>query len=93
MYGLAGYEDLTPDQLIFIAYVAVYIVTVVVVGWIVRAFIHLRTARYIHLRIEKEIVAKVENEIFDKKSFIVRVRDWWKKRKQLKEDKLLGKTL
>lgn len=41
--------------------------------------------------IEKEIVKKIESEIIDKKPFIVKVKEWLDKRKQLKEEKLLGK--
>lgn len=86
---MAGYEDLTPEQLMFLSNIVLYCVTVIVIGWIVKAFIQLKTARYIHLRIEKEIVAQVENEIFEKKPFIVKIKEWIEKRKKEREEKLL----
>lgn len=87
---MTGYEDISPEQIMILGYITTYCITVVVIGWIIRAFIQLKTARYIHLRIEKEIVAQVENEIFVKQPFMVTIKKWLEKKRLKKEDKKLG---
>lgn len=90
---MPGYEDLTPDQIIYLGNLFAVCILVFATSMIVRSFLNLRTARYIHLRIEKEIIAKVNNEIFEKKPFVVKIKEWWSERKRKKEEKLLGKPL
>lgn len=87
---MVGYEDLTPDQIIYLGHLLSYCMTIFAIGTIVRSFLNLRTARYIHLRIEKEIVAKVEKEVFDRKPLNIRIKEIWDERKRKKEEKLLG---
>ena len=87
---MVGYEELSPEQIIYLGNLALYISLIIVSGWIIRSLVQWRTARYIHLRIEKEIVASINKDLIVKKPFVFRIKDWLAKRKLKKEEKLLG---
>ena len=88
---MAGYEDLTSDQLMLIVWLMWSSILIFAISYIIGKFFIYRASRFIYLKIEKEIVKKIESEIIDKKPVIVKVKEWLDKRKQLKEEKLLGK--
>jgi membrane-bound ClpP family serine protease len=83
---MPGYEDLTPDQLMTLAWLAWTGVLMVVIGWVVRAILNFMTARVIQFRIEKEVATSIADKIALKKSWIQQIKIWWTNRKEKKAD-------
>ena len=83
---MPGYEDLTPDQLMTIAWIVWTCVLMVVIGWTLRAILNYMTARVINFNIEKEVASSIANKITLKKSWLEQIKIWWKNRKQKEPD-------
>ena len=83
---MPGYEDLTPDQLMVIAWMAYTGLIIIVIGWAVRAILNYMTARVINFRIEKEVATNIADKIALKKSWFQQLKIWWKNRKQKEPD-------
>lgn len=82
---MPGYEDLTPDQLMTIAWMMYTGLIIIVIGWAIRAFLNLMTARVIQFHIEKEVATNIADRIALKKSWIQQIKIWWANRKTKKE--------
>lgn len=80
---MPGYEDLTPDQIMTLAWLSVAMVSIFVFGMLVRSIITLKISKNLknlEIFIEKRIVeAGVK-----KPSFFESVKFWWVRRKDRK---------
>ena len=56
---MPGYDDLTPDQIIYIIHVIAFVVTLNVVLLLIKTYFNLRISRFIYFKIEKEIADKI----------------------------------
>ena len=84
---MAGWEKLTPDQLIFITWVVTYVVTIYSVSIIIKQFTNLKISKNIKLRVEKELLNELlEQNNVDKPSFFNKIKLWWSERKTRKEE-------
>lgn len=83
---MPGYEDLTPNQLMTIAWMVWTSVLLVVIGWTIRAILNYMTARIINFRIEKEVATNITDKIALKKSWFQQLKIWWSKRKAKEPD-------
>ena len=83
---MPGYEDLTPDQLMTLGWLAWSCVLMVLIGWTIRAILNFMTARVIQFRIEKEVATSIADKIALKKSWFQQLKIWWKNRNQKEPD-------
>ena len=83
---MPGYEELTPDQLMMMAWMAYTGLIIVVIGWFGRAILNFMTARVIQFRVEKEVATSIADKIALKKSWIQQIKMWWTNRKEKKVD-------
>ena len=82
-----GYEDLTPEQIMTIAYLAWTGILIYVVGYLIGRYLIYRTSRFIYLKIEKEIVKNINQELISRsKPFYVRIVNWFKERRKKKQE-------
>lgn len=81
---MPGYEDLTPDQLIYLT----NLISIVVMFWstsyLIRAIFYYLACKNINVKIEDEIVKEVKDKI-KKETFFDIIKNWWMKRKKKKE--------
>ena len=82
---MAGFEDLTPDQLMLIVWLISLVVIFFTTGQIIRSFIDLKISKNIKLKVEKELLEEVRNQI-DKPPFFNKIKLWWSERKTRKEE-------
>jgi len=86
---MAGYEDLTPDQIIYIVNLVSIVVIVFVIGQIFRTILTLKISKNVkslELMIEKKIDAGIK-----KPSFFETIKLWWEQRKLKKEKEKMYK--
>jgi len=82
---MAGWEELTPDQLVLIMFLFLSIIIIHNVFLLIRSFINLKISNNIKLRVEKELLDEVRNQI-DKPPFFNKIKLWWSERKTRKEE-------
>ena len=83
---MVGYEELTPEQLMILAWLAWTSVLMLVVGWGFRSVFNYMTAGVIQFRIEKEVATNIADKIALKKTLFEQIKIWWAKRKEKKVD-------
>lgn len=88
---MAGWEQLTPDQILLIMYLILSTMLIYVVGGIVKAIINSRTAKQITFNVEREIVKHIQTEL-NKPSLFVQIKNWWVSRKERKATTLEEKA-
>ena len=82
---MPGYDDLTPDQIIYIIHVIAFVVTLNVVLLLIKTYFNLRISRFIYFKIEKEIADKIKDDLTPKESFFKQLKIWWNNRKKKKD--------
>jgi hypothetical protein len=82
---VAGWEELTPDQLIFIMLIVFSIVIIHHVCVLIRSLINLKISNNIKLRVEKELLNEVQEQV-NKPPFFNKIKLWWAERKTRKEE-------
>ena len=80
---MAGWEELSPDQLIFIVWAIIYMVTVYTFTLTFRSFINLKISKNIKLKVKKELLKEVRDRL-DKPPFFNKIKLWWLERKERK---------
>lgn len=82
-------EDLTPDQLMTIVWLAWSAVLIFSVSYLVRTILTVFISRNIKYNIEKEVLTQVVDKINAKKQFSLRsmFSDWLERRRKRKEEK------
>jgi len=88
---MPGYEELTPDQIIYIVNLVSIVVIVFVVGQIFRTILTLKISKNVkslELMIEKKI-----DEGIKKPSFFEAIKLWWAGRKNKKKQEELYKPI
>ena len=81
---MPGYEDLTPDQLIYIIQLVSCVAVFYTSVYLLRTILTLKISNNIkclELMIEKKI-----NEGIVKPTFFEQIKNWWNKRKERKTD-------
>ena len=82
---MAGWEELTPDQIFLIMFLFLSIIIVHNVCLLIRSLINLKISNNIKLRVEKELLKELREQI-DKPPFFNKIKVWWSERKTRKED-------
>ena len=82
---MAGWEELSPDQLVLIFWGLLYMVTIYVASTIIRPLIYLKISNNVKLRVEKELLKEVQEQI-NKPPFFNKIKLWWSERKERKEE-------
>lgn len=85
---MAGWEELSPDQIVFLMGLVVLIVIIHHVFLLIRSLINLKISRNIKINVEKELIKEVQKEVqeqTDRFPFFNKIKLWWSKRKAQKE--------
>ena len=80
---MPGYEDLTPEQLIYIVHMVLIIVSIYSIVQIVKTILTLKISKNV-----KHLELMIENKIHDgikKPSLFETIKLWWSERKAKKE--------
>jgi len=83
---MAGYEDLTPDQLIYIANLIGCVIVFYTSVYLLRTILTLKISNNIK-SLELMIEKKIEDGIV-KPTFFEHIMNWWNNRKEKKKDPL-----
>jgi len=84
---MPGYEDLTPDQLIYIMYLVIIAISIYSFTLLIRSFITLaisKNVKHLELMIEK----KYDEGLNKKPSLFETLKLWWVERKNRKVQEL-----
>ena len=81
-------EELSPEQIIYIANLMFICVLVFGIGMILRSFFMWRSAKIISFRIEEEVAKAIKKEI-NTPSLSEKIKTWRDKRKQKKDGEVL----
>ena len=76
---MTGYEELTPEQIIYLAKMALAVVTVIMIGKVIPAILHFKIMKYLEVKITTK---QCEERDTPFKQFI----KWIKERKSKKEN-------
>lgn len=76
---MSGYEDLNPEQIIYLANMALAIVIVIMVGKVIPAILNYRATKYLSLKIESTKCEKQNNPKTAVKWLIEKCKDRKKK--------------
>lgn len=80
---MAGYEDLTADQLVMIAQLVTFAIVFLASSHIVTSLIHWRTAKIIQFRMQEEVSKSIAVELNkDKVPLVQRIVEWFKSRRK-----------
>lgn len=79
---MAGWEQLTPNQIIFIFELVFAGVLVYTFGRIATVYIERNTVKYIEVKVKKELGVEPKSSLF------VTLKEWWKERKERRQQRL-----
>lgn len=76
---MAGYEDLSPEQIVFLAKTALAVVTVIMLGKVIPAVLQFKTMKFLEVKITTK---QCKEEVTPFKTIL----NWLKERKDKKEN-------
>jgi len=79
---MAGYEQLTPDQIMTIMYIVLTCVIILFFSRVIPSILERNTVKYIEVRVKKEL------SIEPKSSLFTSIMEWWKARKERKKEEI-----
>jgi len=82
---MSGYEELSPDQLITIAYLAFGAVTIFAVSMLLRSIFNYLAAKTIMFRMEQEVARNIAMDL-NQQTWVEKIKSWWAARKERKAE-------